>query len=76
MPSEFSYQQKRKLRTDNRFYIWDDPLLFRREENLIIRRCVPETKQGKILDEYHTSPYGEHFVGDRITHKILQLGFY
>ena len=30
MPLEFSYQQKRKLRTDNKFYIWDDPLLFRR----------------------------------------------
>ena len=28
---EFSHQQKRKLRTDARVYIWDDPLLFRRE---------------------------------------------
>ena len=30
MPLEFSYQQKRKLRTNARFYIWDGPLLFRR----------------------------------------------
>ena len=30
MPYEFSNQQKRKLRTDSRFYIWDDPLLFKR----------------------------------------------
>ena len=30
MPPEFSYQQKRKLRTDARLYIWDDPLLFRK----------------------------------------------
>ena len=30
MPPEFSYQQKRKLRTDARLYIWDDPFLFRR----------------------------------------------
>ena len=30
MQPEFSYQQKRKLRTDARFYIWDYPLLFRR----------------------------------------------
>ena len=28
IPLEFSYQQKRKLRTDAIFYIWDDPLLF------------------------------------------------
>ena len=30
MSPEFSYQQKRKLRTYSGFYIWDDPLLFRR----------------------------------------------
>ena len=30
MPPEISYQQKRKVRTDVRFYIWDDPLLFSR----------------------------------------------
>ena len=30
MPPKFNHQQKRKLRTDSRFYIWDDPLLFRR----------------------------------------------
>ena len=29
MPPEFSYQQRKKLRTDSRYYIWDDPLLFR-----------------------------------------------
>ena len=28
MPPDFSYQQKRKLGTDARVYIWDDPLLF------------------------------------------------
>ena len=41
MPYEFSNQHKRKLRTGSRFYIWDDPLLFRRGEDMIIRRCVP-----------------------------------
>ena len=76
MPPEFSYQQKRKLRIDIIFYIWDDPLLSRRRAYLIIRRCAPKTEQGKILDECHASPYGGHFAGDRTTHKILQSGFY
>ena len=44
MPCEFSYQQKRKLRTDCRLYIWDDPLLYRRGVDMIIRRCVLETE--------------------------------
>ena len=75
MPSEFSYQQRKKLRTDSRYYIWDDPLLFRRGADLIIRRCVPEGEQSKILQECHASPYRGHFVGDKTTHKILQSGF-
>ena len=76
VPSEFSYQQKRKLRTDSRYYIWDDPLLFKRGADMIIRRCVPENEQGKILNECHASPYGGHFLGERTAHKILQSGFY
>ena len=76
VPSEFSYQQKRKLRTDSRYYIWDDPLLFRRGADMIIRRCVAENEKGKIMNECHASPYGGHFSGERTAHKILQSGFY
>ena len=74
--SEFSYQQKRKLRTDSRYYIWDDPLLFKRGADMIIRICVPENEQIKIMNECHASPYGGHFSGERTAHKILQSGFY
>ena len=76
MPPEFSYQQRKKLRTDSKFYIWDDPLLFKRGADMIIRRCVPESEQGIILYEYHASPYGRHFAGVKIAHKILQSCFY
>ena len=76
VPKEFSYQQKRKLRTDSRYYILDDPLLFKRGADMIIRRCVPESEQCKILDECHASPYGGHFSRERTAHKILQSGFY
>ena len=76
MPPEFSYQQRKKLRTNNRFYIWDDPLLFKRGVDMIIRRCVQKSEQGRILYECHASPYGEHFTGDKTAHKILQSGFY
>ena len=68
--------KKRKLRTDSRFYIWDDPLLFKRGGAIIIRKCVQETEQGEIIDKCHASPYGGHFAEDRTTHKIIQSGFY
>ena len=76
IPSEFSYQQKRKLRTNSRYYIWDDPLLFKRGANMITRRCVSENEQSKIMNECHASPYGGHFSGERTAHKMLQSGFY
>ena len=43
---------------------------------MIIRRCVLESEQGKILYECHASQYGGHFAGDKTTHKILKSGFY
>ena len=76
VPSEFSYQQKRKLRTNSGYYIWDNPQLFKRGADMIIRRCVPESEQCKIVNEFHASPYGGHFSGERTAHKILQSGFY
>ena len=47
VPPQFSYQQRRKLRTNSRFYIWDDLLLFTRGAYMIIRRYVP--KQNKVI---------------------------
>ena len=66
MPPELTYQQERKLRTYARFFIWDDPLLFRRGAYHIIKICVPEAEQAKILDKCHASPYERHFTRDRI----------
>ena len=43
---------------------------------MIIRRCVPENEQCKIVNECHASPYGGHFSGERTAHKILKSGFY
>ena len=48
MPPEFNYQHRKKLRTDSRYYIWDDPLLFKRGVDLIIRRCVPEVSKARF----------------------------
>ena len=75
VPPELSYQQKRKLKIDNKYYIWDDPLLFERGANMIIRRCVPESEQCKILNECHASPYGGHFSGEKRLIRYSNLDF-
>ena len=37
----------------------------RRGADMIIRRCVPKTKQGGIMEKCHASPYGGHFAEDK-----------
>ena len=59
------------MRTDSRFYIWDDPLLFKRGANMIIRRCVPESEQGKILQECHCWTKRHIQIYSRITKGLL-----
>ncbi|XP_050229333.1 uncharacterized protein LOC126678479 [Mercurialis annua] len=42
VPQEFSYHQKKRFLSEVKYYIWEEPLLFRRCADRIIRRCIPE----------------------------------
>ena len=42
----------------------------------VISRCVPDEEMESILTHCHTLACGEHFRGNRIASKVLQLGFY
>ena len=45
MPPDFNFQHKKKLRHEARYFIWDDPILFKRGAYQAIRRCVHEEEQ-------------------------------
>ena len=45
MPPDFNFQQKKKLRHEAMYFIWDDTILLRRGAYQVIRRCVPEEEQ-------------------------------
>ena len=75
-PPDLNFQQKKKFLRDARNYIWDEPLLFRRCADQVIRRCVPEDEVEDILHHCHSAPYGGHFGGDKTAAKVLQSGFY
>ena len=40
IPKEYSRKQKKKLITDAKYYLWDEPYLFKRCADGIIHRCV------------------------------------
>ncbi|XP_050915842.1 uncharacterized protein LOC127130933 [Lathyrus oleraceus] len=54
-----------------RFYLWDDPFLYKRGVYGLARRCVSEEEQGDVLRAYHDSDYGGYFSGDRAAAKVL-----
>ncbi|XP_072084586.1 uncharacterized protein [Arachis hypogaea] len=45
IPQEFSKQQMKKLLNEARKFLWDEPFLFKRCSDGMIRRCVPESEQ-------------------------------
>ncbi|XP_050101964.1 uncharacterized protein LOC126582037, partial [Malus sylvestris] len=49
IPSEFTRHQRNKLRHDARFYVWDDPYLWKFCPDQIIRRCVHDSKYAKTF---------------------------
>ena len=59
-----------------RSYLWDDPLLFKKGADQVIRRCVPDEEIPNILHHCHSSAYGGHFGAQQIAAKALQSGFY
>ncbi|CAN6552452.1 unnamed protein product [Malus baccata var. baccata] len=76
IPSEFTRHQRDKLRHDARFYVWDDPYLWKFCPDQIIRRCVHDYECHSILSFCHTYACGRHFGTQRTALKVLQCGFY
>ncbi|CAN6554875.1 unnamed protein product [Malus baccata var. baccata] len=76
IPSEFTRHQRDKLRYDARFYMWDDPYLWKFCPDQIIRRCVHDSECHAILSFCHTYACGGHFGTQRTALKVLQCGFY
>ena len=39
---ELDYQQRKKFLHDIKFYYWEEPLLYKRCVDGLIRRCIPQ----------------------------------
>ncbi|CAN6721074.1 unnamed protein product [Malus baccata var. baccata] len=76
IPSSFTRHQRDKLRHDARFYVWDDPYLWKFCPDQIVRRCVHDSEFRSILSFCHTYACGGHFGTQRTALKVLKCGFY
>ncbi|XP_060202611.1 uncharacterized protein LOC132631028 [Lycium barbarum] len=75
-PPGANHEKKKRILHDSRYYVWDEPYLYRVGTDQLIRRCVPEEEVPAIFEKCHSSPYGGHHAGDRTAAKVLQSGFY
>ncbi|XP_048438976.1 uncharacterized protein LOC125476684, partial [Pyrus x bretschneideri] len=76
VPNTLSKAQRDKLKKDARFYVWDDPYLWKICPDQIVRRCVHESEFNSILSFCHTYACGGHFGTQRTAFKVLESGFY
>ena len=76
IPSQWTSQQKKKFLTYIKKYYFDDPYLFKYYPDQIMRRCVPNDEQIRILTFCHFEACGGLFSARKTTDKILQAGFY
>jgi hypothetical protein len=60
---------KKKLIYESCIHLWDKPYLFRVCSDGLLRRCVP-VEGLKIIERYHSSPYGGHYGAFRSHAKI------
>jgi len=59
-----------------KFFIWDDPYLFKYCANQVFRRCIPDNEVRSVLSFYYDKAYGGHFSGRKTAAKVLQCRFY
>ncbi|XP_015940261.1 uncharacterized protein LOC107465802 [Arachis duranensis] len=76
VPPDFNKHHRRKLINDAKYFIRDEPYLFKKCADGILRRCISEEEGREILWNCHGSCCGGHFGGEWTAAKVLQCGFF
>ncbi|RDX82609.1 hypothetical protein CR513_36581, partial [Mucuna pruriens] len=66
----------RRNSSDAKYYIWDDPYLWRLYNDQVICRCIPDTEIKLVLQFCHAASGGDHYGSTRTACKVLGCGFY
>ncbi|RDY12056.1 putative mitochondrial protein, partial [Mucuna pruriens] len=75
-PPKASRLYKEKIKSDAKYYIWDDPYLWKRNSDHVIRRCIPDSEISSVLHFCHAAAGGGHHGSTRTARKVLDYGFY
>ncbi|RDX87586.1 Tf2-6, partial [Mucuna pruriens] len=75
-PPKASRLYKEKLESDAKYYIWDDPYLWRLYSDQVIHRCIMDSKIKPVLYLFHSASGGGHYGSTRTAQKVLDYEFY
>ncbi|RDY04860.1 Retrovirus-related Pol polyprotein from transposon 17.6, partial [Mucuna pruriens] len=75
-PPEASRLYKEKIKSDAKYYIWDDPYLWKRDSDQVIRKCIPDFEISSVLHFCHAAAGGGHHGSTWTVEKVLDCGFY
>lgn len=76
LPSDLMRAKKDKIKSDAKYYVWDDPYLWKHCFDQVIRRCVFEFEIPSILQFCHSYACGGHFGPKRTASKVLECGLF
>jgi hypothetical protein len=69
-------KERRTLKMKVNQHVLIDDILFRRNFDGILLRCVDENQAQELIKEFHEGICGGHFSPTATTHKIIREGFY
>ncbi|RDY10973.1 hypothetical protein CR513_04436, partial [Mucuna pruriens] len=73
---ENSVLYKEKLKSDAKYYIWDDPYLWRLCNYQVICRYILNSEIKSVLQFCHAASRGDHYGPTQTVRKVLDCGFY
>ena len=76
LPYELDYRQRKKFLHDIKVYYWEEPLLYKRCADGLIKRCIPQDEVQDVLKYCYSMDVGGHFGVSKITSKVLQSSFW
>ena len=76
LPTDLPKHMRDKIKKDARYYVWDEPYLWKHCADQVIRRCIPDQETHSVLAFCHSYGCGGHFGPRKTALKILECGLF